>query len=140
MSDEQGSTASKAATAPELERIRDIIFGPQMRDYQQRFQTIQQDLDRLQQQVDRLREQLTEQDTGQGEKLQALRREAHEADDDLRRELRKAAQELTTSKVDGATLGGLFVEIGTCLKDGSSVADLLQALVERQQSPDSGAS
>ena len=33
----------------DVERIRAILFGSQMRDYEQRFQTLQRDLSRLQQ-------------------------------------------------------------------------------------------
>jgi chromosome segregation ATPase len=137
VSDKDSQHTPQATPAPEVDRIRDIIFGTQMRDYQQQFQTIQRDLDRLQQQINRLSEQLTEQDRSQGDKLQALRREAQQADDDLRGELRQTAQELTSSKVDRVTLGDLFVEIGTRLKTGGSVADLLQDLVVREQGPES---
>jgi hypothetical protein len=37
-----------------VDRIRDIIFGPKMRDYEQRFDAILRDLDRLQQELDHL--------------------------------------------------------------------------------------
>jgi predicted nucleic acid-binding Zn-ribbon protein len=136
MTDEQANAMSEVESAQEVDRIRDIIFGPQMRDYQHQFQTLRQDLERLQQQVSRFREQLMEEDRELGDKLQALQREMQEADDDLRGDLRQAAQELTTSKVDRETLGTLFAEIGTCLKGGGSVADLLQNLVGGDQSPD----
>jgi chromosome segregation ATPase len=121
-------TASGAGTAQEVERIRDIIFGPQMRDYEQRFQAAQRDLSRLQQELDRLNEQLSEQDREQGKRLQALRGEMRQADDDLRDELREKAQQLVTDKVDRVALGELFVELGTQLKAGGALADLLQAL------------
>ena len=84
----------------DLLRIRDIIFGPQMRDYAQRFQNVQRDLERLQQEIDRLAEQLASQDSDQGKKLQNLRRDMRQADGDLRDELRQTAQKLTTDKVD----------------------------------------
>ncbi len=137
VSDKQSEDTPQATPAPELDRIRDIIFGSQMRDYQQRFQALQRDLDRLQKQVNRLSEELTEQDRSQGEKLQTLRRESQQAGDELRDELRQTAQELTTSKVDRVTLGELFVEIGTCLKSGGSVAEVLQSLVLREQGSES---
>ena len=121
-------TGSGAGTAQEVERIRDIIFGPQMRDYEQRFQAVQRDLSRLQQELDRLNEQLSEQDREQGKKLQALRGEMRQADDDLRDELRQKAQQLMTDKVDRVALGELFIELGTHLKAGGALADLLQVL------------
>ncbi len=119
---------SGAGTAQEVERIRDIIFGPQMRDYEQRFQAVQRDLSRLQQELDRLANQLSEQDREQGKKLQSLRGEMRQADDDLRDELRQKAQQLMTDKVDRIALGDLFIELGTHLKAGGALADLLQVL------------
>jgi predicted RNase H-like nuclease (RuvC/YqgF family) len=128
MSDEQAQTASAAEAPQEVDRIRDIIFGPQIRDYEQRFQNTQRDLDRLQQGIDQLTEQLAEQDSSHNKKLQALRREVRQADEDLRDELRQTAQKLTVDKVDRIALGDLFVELGTHLKAGGSLTDLLEKL------------
>jgi predicted nucleic acid-binding Zn-ribbon protein len=133
MSDEQIEATAQAEPAEEVEHIRDIIFGAQMRDYNQRFQTIQRDLERLQQEIDRLAEQLADQDSAQRKKLQDLRREMRQADDDLRDELRQTAQALITEKVDRLALGELFVELGTHLKTGGSLADLLRSLGEKAQ-------
>ena len=133
MSDEQANAMPQAESAQEVDRIRDIIFGSQMRDYSQQFQAVQRDLERLQQEVDRLTEQLAEQDRGQGKKLQNLRREMRRADDDLRDELRQTAQSLTAEKVDRVALGELFIEFGMHLKTGASLADLLKDLGEKEQ-------
>lgn len=129
MSDEQAKAVPVSESAQDVEHIRDIIFGPQMRDYEQRFQNAQRDLERLQQEIDRLTEQLADQDRDQTKKLQDLRREARQADDDLRDELRQTARTLTDDKVDRLTLGELFVELGTHLKTGGSLADVLKGLV-----------
>jgi len=51
-----------------------------------------------------------------------------QADDDLRAELRQKAQQLMTDKVDRVALGELFIELGTHLKAGGALADLLQVL------------
>ena len=131
MTNEQANAMSQVESAQEVDRIRDIIFGPQMRDYEQRFQIIQRDLDRLQQEIDRLGEQLTEQDSSQGKKLQNLRREMRQADEDLRDELRQTAQNLMTDKVDRVALGELFIELGTHLKTGGSLADVLESLGDK---------
>lgn len=133
MTDEQIEATAQAEPAEEIEHIRDIIFGAQMRDYNQRFQTVQRDLERLQQEIDRLAEQLADQDSAQRKKLQDLRREMRQADDDLRDELRQTAQALITEKVDRLALGELFVELGTHLKTGGSLADLLRSLGEKAQ-------
>ena len=123
----------QAEPAQEVDRIRDIIFGSQMRDYEQRFETVQHDLDRLRQEIDRLSEQLADQDSSQNKKLQALHQEVRQADDDLRNELRKTAQTLMTNKVDRVALGELFIDLGTHLKTGVSLADVLKDLGEKEQ-------
>jgi predicted nucleic acid-binding Zn-ribbon protein len=133
MTDEQSNATPQVESAQEVERIRDIIFGTQMRNYDQQFQTVQRDLERLQQEIDRLTEQLADQDSAQGKKLQDLHREMRKADDDLRTELRQTAQKLTTDKVDRVALGELFIELGTHLKTGGSIADMLKGLGELEQ-------
>jgi len=133
MTDEQANATPQMESAQEVDRIRDIIFGPQMRDYEQRFQIVQRDLDRLQQEIDRLGEQLTDQDSAQSKKLQNLHREMRQADDGLRDELRQIAQNLMTDKVDRVALGELFIELGTHLKTGGTLADLLESLEDRTE-------
>ncbi len=133
MTDEQANATPQMESAQEVDRIRDIIFGPQMRDYEQRFQIVQRDLDRLQQEIDRLSEQLTDQDSAQSKKLQNLHREMRQADDGLRDELRQIAQNLMTDKVDRVALGELFIELGTHLKTGGTLADLLESLEDRTE-------
>lgn len=129
MTDESTVKATPQMDTPrEVDRIRDIILGPQLREYEQRFQIIQRDLERLQQELDHLTEQLAGQDSEQNKKLQALRRDMRQSDDDLRGELRQTSQKLTTDKVDRMALGELFVELGTHLKMGGSLADLLKGL------------
>ncbi|MBN1219118.1 MAG: hypothetical protein JXM69_09320 [Anaerolineae bacterium] len=115
-------------TGQEVDRIRDIIFGPHMRDYEQRFKNLGRDLDRLQQQIDQLNSQMVDQGSDQGKKVQTLRQEMRQADDALRDELRQVTQSLTTDKVDRTALGDLFVQLGSHLKSGGSLVDLLQSL------------
>ena len=133
MTKQQAKANSQAESIEEVDRIRDIIFGHQMRDYEQRFQIFQRDLERLQQEIDRLTEQLADQDSSQSKKLQDLRREMRKADDGLRDELRETAQRLTIEKVDRIALGELFIELGTHLKTGGSLAELLKSLEEQEQ-------
>jgi predicted nucleic acid-binding Zn-ribbon protein len=133
MADEQTESTSQLESVQEVDRIRDIIFGHQMRDYEQRFQIFQRDLERLQQEIDHLTEQLADQDASQSKKLQDLRREMRKADDGLRDELRETAQRLTVEKVDRVALGDLFIELGTHLKTGGSLAELLKSLEEQEQ-------
>ena len=117
----------------EVGRIREIIFGSQIRDYQQRFDAAARDLDRLQQALDRLAEQLADQDRDHRKKLQDLRAEMRQADDALREELRQATRALGDEKVDRRVLGELFVQVGNQLQAGGSLAELLAGLIQAEQ-------
>lgn len=127
------SAIPQQETPQEVDRIRDILFGSQMRDYEQRFQMILRDLERLQQEIDRLSDRLAEQDSEQSKKLERLRKESREADEALRRALRETAQQLTNDKVDRMALGDMLIEIGNRLKTGVLSSDLLQDLDEIAQ-------
>jgi hypothetical protein len=132
MTEEQAHGMSQAESAREIDRIRDIIFGSQIQDYEQRFQTIQHDLDRLQQGIDRLTKQLGDQDSSQAKGLEAFRGKVQQMEKDLRNELREATQTLTTDKVDRVQLGRLFIELGTVLKTDGSLKDVLEGLPETE--------
>lgn len=119
--------------SPEVERIRDIIFGSQMRTYEGNFQTIQRDLDRHLQEIERLNEKLMEQEKSQSQKLQALEREMRKADDNLRAELRESAQRLSEGKVERQMLGDLFIELGNQLKSNGSFAGTLKEILESKE-------
>ena len=140
MSDEKTPGTEQAKSIQEVDRIRDIIFGPQMRSYQERFQQIARDMERLQQELDQLSQQLTEQDSGQSKKLQTLRHEVREADDNLRAELRRCVDQLTNDKVSRDSLGELFVELGTRLQSGGSLSGLLESIGEADEGKDRGQS
>ena len=104
----------------EVERIRDIIFGSQMRTYEGNFQTIQRDLERLFNEIERLNEKTDEQDRVHSQKRQALERDLRKADDALRLELRETALKLSDEKVDRQVLGDLLIELGSQLKSAGS--------------------
>lgn len=113
----------------EVDRIRDIIFGSQMRAYDGNFQIIQRDIDRLMQEIERLNEKLAEQEKSHAEKVQALEREMRKSDDGLRAELRATAQKLTDDKIDRRVLGDLFIELGSQLKSPGSIPGALKQLL-----------
>jgi chromosome segregation ATPase len=128
MSDDKAQVPPGTETAEEVGRIRDILFGQQMRDYQQRFDALRRDLERQQGDLNRLRQQLVDQDADQGKKLGSLRQEAHDADEALRSELRETAAQLSDQKADRAVLAEFFIQIGTVLKTGGSFDGLLKSL------------
>jgi septal ring factor EnvC (AmiA/AmiB activator) len=132
MTDKKVKATPDPESVQEVARIREIIFGGQMREYQQQFESVQRDLDRLQQELARLNDQLSDQGSDQSKRVQDLRRELRQANDDLRDELRQRAKELMVEKVDRVALGELFIQLGTQLKTGGSLADLLKGLEEEE--------
>jgi ElaB/YqjD/DUF883 family membrane-anchored ribosome-binding protein len=126
MSDQTAPTTER--TPQELERIRDIILGPQIRLYEQRFQQIGADLERFQQLLGQLEEQLSETDRTNEKKLQTLRRELRQSDEEIRQELRRTNDRLVDEKADRRMLGELFITLGNQLKSGGSLTDLLRDL------------
>jgi Skp family chaperone for outer membrane proteins len=116
MSNEAAQPAPQPEPAHEVDRIRDIIFGGAMRDYEQRFQTVHGELQRLQKEIDQLGSQLATQDSEQNAKLQALRQETHKAAESLEAALRKAIKELDVAKADRTVLGDLLIQMGSQLK------------------------
>jgi predicted nucleic acid-binding Zn-ribbon protein len=128
MSDDNAQVTQGTETAEEVGRIRDILFGHQMRDYQQRFDALRRDLERLQGELDRFRQQLADQDADQGKKLGSLRQEARDADEALRGELRETAAQLSDQKTDRAVLAELLIQLGADLKGGRSFDGILKSL------------
>ncbi|MCB0173053.1 MAG: hypothetical protein KDJ97_21175 [Anaerolineae bacterium] len=130
MAKKNDSGASLELDQQGVNRIRDIVFGPQMREYEQRFQQIKNDLERMQQEMERLSDKLIDQDAEQLKKLQALQQDMRKSDDTLRNELHESSQKLTDEKVDRVTLAELFIELGNNIKSGGSLTDLIGMLVQ----------
>jgi septal ring factor EnvC (AmiA/AmiB activator) len=128
MAAEQPRPVTQLDSPREVDRIRDIIFGGPMREYAQRFQTIQRDMERLQNELETLNEQLSDQGRDFDKKLQTLRKDTRTNDDDIRAELRQTADKLTDEKVDRLALGELFIELGNHLKAGGSLSNVLNSL------------
>lgn len=133
MATDKGAAANHDEPPKDVERVRDIIFGPQMREYDQRFLTVQRDIDRLRQELEQLNEQLGELDREHGRRVQTLRRESRQADDDLRNELRQSTQRLMFEKVDRLALGDLLIEMGNHLKNGGLLGDTLGLLTDHKE-------
>ncbi|MBN1641782.1 MAG: hypothetical protein JXA09_11150 [Anaerolineae bacterium] len=113
--------ATSADPGQEVERIRDIIFGAQMRDYQQQFDAVTAELRRLEQALAALGQDLSAADREQARSVQELRDHVQRADSALRDELQQAVQSLSEAKVDRARLGDLLIALGTQLKaDGKA--------------------
>lgn len=63
------ASVQPAAGSQDIARVRDILIGPLMRDYDQRFQLVQRDVERLQKLLDQMTEQLHQQADSQTQSL-----------------------------------------------------------------------
>lgn len=133
MTDHTTTSLPQPQSLKDVDRIRDIVFGGQMREYAGRFANIQRDLDRLQAEIDQLTESLTDQGRDFDKRLQQVKRDTRQSDDDIRAELRATSEKLTDEKVDRLALGELFIELGNHLKAGGSLADVLKSLSQIEQ-------
>jgi hypothetical protein len=125
---EENQGGTSLGSMQDVGRIREIIFGSQMRDYEQRFRLLQRDLESLKEELEALREQSSKQNKEQDKKLQKLRDDMRQSDDDLRNEMREAVDRLTMDKVDRSTLGDLLIEMGNRLKADSALGSMLETL------------
>lgn len=135
----------------ELDRIRDIIFGSQMQDYQGQFSRIAAELGLLSQQLGELRTTIAQQKAAQDQRLDELERDfsekserlnsnltaqTHQLAEDLRTEFAQALDALKDDKASRLDVGDILVEMGTRLKEQFGVADLLGALDKSASSED----
>ncbi len=94
------TTEAAPANAQEIARIRDILLGPHIREYDQRFQQTARDLERLRMDIEKLTEQLHEQaDNQTGNLDQQMQRLTNSLSDHDQRSLARMAEE--SSRVDG---------------------------------------
>ncbi len=157
-----------------VNRVRDLIFGQEMRNYEQKFEHLTRDVVRLQNELNQLTTQLSDQDSrlaqqireqderlttqlhtqekAQSQRLQEvegqftrqlqasdqkhaqneqeLRQELRAMEDGLRTDLRAAVQQLADQKVDRLSLGDMFIELGTLLKNQDSEQVMVSLLDE----------
>jgi phosphate uptake regulator len=78
MSEQGGKTDQEARPIAEVERIRDIIFGPQMRLYEQQFKRMGSHVDLIGKQLTELKATLDEQLTDQGSRIQKLQEDMNQ--------------------------------------------------------------
>ncbi len=86
-------------SAEKVERIRDIIFGAQMRDYTQRFDALNRELVRVSQEVTQLSEQMKEQENRLHKELrqesERLLSQLQEQDQTRQQQIQKIDQRLS---------------------------------------------
>ncbi len=78
----------------EADRIREIIFGGQMQEYERRFTDLQREMERVLTDLRQVQDGISDFEKGQTKRIETLERETRQTDDELRREVdRLGAQE-----------------------------------------------
>lgn len=71
----------------EADRLRDVIFGPQMEEYERRFTDLQREIERVLSDFRHVRESVSEYQKEQTKRIEALERETRRTGDELGREV-----------------------------------------------------
>jgi len=98
----------------EVDRLRQVIFGEQMEEYERRFVDFRRDMDRLLTDLRLMQDSVTEFEHNQTKRIDALERDMRRANDELRREIGRLnaretlVQQLTTRTQQQELLGKDF--------------------------------
>jgi chromosome segregation ATPase len=87
MSAKETKVLSEERSVAEVERIREIIFGSQMRDYDRQFATVVDQLGQLNKDLEALRAALDQQGADQDERTRELQEETRQRRSELNQEL-----------------------------------------------------
>lgn len=143
MSAEDGRPDAGERPITELERIRDIIFGPQMQDYEGQFSRVAAELGLLSQRLNDLQSTLAQQQADQDQRRDELEHafserldqlesslgtQTRQLADDLQAEFTQALDAVQDDKASRLDMGDMLVEMGTRLREQFGVADLLGSL------------
>lgn len=135
--DATGRNQGNDGDAGDLQRVRDILFGSQVREIEQRMQTLEDDVkskldsarEELQKQSDELEEKLVERADSLKKEMDAEKEERNKALDEAVETTRKSVEELEKrftkltdqmeeEKADRAELSKLFRHLATELGGG----------------------
>lgn len=110
-------TEPKPTPDPQIDRIRDILFGPQMQTYEQQFAGLRDELAGLRRELADLSARLGESSEEQARSLESARRGLRVSIDHLRADIDRIAGQLSGDKVGRAELGELLTSLGARLKE-----------------------
>lgn len=114
----------------EVDRLRQVIFGEQMEEYERRFMDFRRDIDRMLTDLRLMQDSITEFEQNQIKRIDALEHEMRRANDELRREIGRLnaretlVQQLSTRTQQQELLG----------KDFSDNIEDLHATATQQES------
>ncbi len=119
-----------------VDQIRELLFGPQMREYNKRFEEIQKEIARVSKKLDELGAKLEsfmaevaseseKQNQENLNRLQALEKKIQVRLDELHADLRQKLQQVEENKADRFQFANYLMELAMRLK-GENILDQLQ--------------
>ncbi|NPA90231.1 MAG: hypothetical protein GXO55_02080 [Chloroflexi bacterium] len=131
MAREKSDTATNTSStqADEISRVRDILFGSYMREYERRFRNLEDELERQKERLEELWQRVdaleSKVDTSHREVLAEIRKQL----DQLYARLQKRIAQVEEESVDKGILGDLLIEFGSRIK-GGTVTESIQELLK----------
>jgi hypothetical protein len=121
------SSGQDQASPDNLEKVRDILFGAQMRDYERRFAHVEEGLRRestdLREETrlrfDSLENYIKQEIAALGASVKAEMDEIRRKHEDLSSTLSRETRQLSSDKMDRAALANLFTELANQLRKDS---------------------
>jgi uncharacterized protein involved in exopolysaccharide biosynthesis len=110
-------------TGQNIDQIRDLIFGEQIRDYDRKFKDSAQQLKKLNDTLEVFRQQIQDDLKTQKENIDQQLKKISQSIKTIEKELNQEIQTLRNDKTDRLQLANLFIDLGMRLKG----EDVLQA-------------
>ncbi len=130
--DQSNITNNLPTQADEISRVRDILFGSYMREYERRFRNIEEELEHQKRRLEELWQRVDDLeakvDKNHRHALSEIRRQV----DELYTRLQRRIDELEEASVAKITLGDLLIEVGSRIKGSNIAADLEELLKDHE--------
>ncbi len=81
-----GDKAARPQT-PEVERLRDILFGPQMEEYERRFADLHREIERITSDIRAVQDRIAEVERTQTKRMDTLEAELRRVSDEIKRDI-----------------------------------------------------
>ncbi len=123
------TTSVLPTQADEIARIRDILFGSHMKEYERRFRNIEEELGRQKKRIEELWQRVDDLEAKVDQNHRHVLAELRKQVDDLYTQLQRRIDQLEEESVAKVTLGDLLLEVGSRIK-GSNVTTSLQEILK----------
>ncbi|HHN94382.1 MAG TPA: hypothetical protein ENK17_06410 [Anaerolineae bacterium] len=82
-------SAARRLRQPEVDRLREILFGPQMEEYERRFTDFHREMERMMSDLRQVQDSVSDFEKAQTRRVESLEQDTSRANDELRREVER---------------------------------------------------